>query len=67
MITIILNGKPQPVDTDITINKLINQLQLQDKRLAIEINQQIIPRSTFAQHQLQHNDTVEIIQAIGGG
>ncbi len=67
MINIVLNGKLHTVDADTTVIELVTQLDLQDKRLAIEVNQQIVPRSTFAQHQLQDNDTVEIVQAIGGG
>ena len=67
MITIQLNGKPHQYNAGITVDDLITRLQLQDKRLAVEINQQIIPRSTFNQHALSDGDRVEIVQAIGGG
>lgn len=67
MITIQLNGERLDCDTDTTVNQLVSLLNLQDKRLAVEINQHIIPRSTFAEHLLQPRDVVEIVQAIGGG
>ncbi len=67
MITIQLNGKPHQYNAGTTVDDLITRLQLQDKRLAVEINQQIIPRSTFNQHALSDGDRVEIVQAIGGG
>ena len=67
MITIQLNGERLDCDTDTTVNQLVSLLGLQDKRLAVEINQHIIPRSTFAEHLLQAQDVVEIVQAIGGG
>ena len=67
MITIQLNGETLECDTNTTVDQLVSQLELQDKRLAIEINQQIIPRSTFPEHLLQPQDVVEIVQAIGGG
>jgi len=67
MINILLNGEAQTVAAQTTVDQLITQLDLQNKRLAVEINQQIVPRSGFAQHQLQSNDRVEIVQAIGGG
>ncbi len=67
MINILLNGESKTVTASTTVDQLINQLGLQNKRLAVEINQQIVPRSRFTHHQLQNNDRVEIVQAIGGG
>jgi sulfur carrier protein len=67
MITIILNGKSSQIDSNINVEQLLKGLNLNDKRLAIEINQQIIPRSEFASHTLNEQDKVEIVQAIGGG
>jgi thiamine biosynthesis protein ThiS len=42
-------------------------LELQGKRLALEVNQELVPRSQFATFVLQPNDAVEIVHAIGGG
>jgi sulfur carrier protein len=67
MITIILNGKTKQIDSDSNIEQLLKNLNLENKRLAVEINQQIIPRSDFASHILNESDKVEIVQAIGGG
>jgi len=67
MISIQLNGETLDCDTNTTVEQLVKQLDMQDKRLAVEINQNIIPRSTFSEHLLQPQDVVEIVQAIGGG
>ena len=67
MITIILNGENTQIDSDINIEQLLDSMNLSEKRLAIEINQQIIPRSEFTSHCLSEQDKVEIVQAIGGG
>jgi len=67
MITIQLNGDMLNCDTNTTVDQLVKKLGMQDKRLAVEINQHIIPRSTFSEHLLQPQDVVEIVQAIGGG
>jgi len=67
MTTIILNGKNQLVDNNTSVSQLLDSLQLSEKRLAVEINQQIIPRSTFGEFTLSEHDQVEIVQAIGGG
>jgi thiamine biosynthesis protein ThiS len=67
MMTIVLNGKNQQVNSDISVSQLLQSLNLENKRLAVEINQQIIPRSDFDDHILNELDRVEIVQAIGGG
>jgi len=67
MTTIILNGENKQIDKDTNIAQLLQSLDLSNKRLAVEINQQIIPRSNFTSHKLNELDKVEIVQAIGGG
>lgn len=67
MITILLNGKDKQIDSDISIEQLLTNLNLDNKRLAVEINQEIIPRSEFNRYALKQLDKVEIVQAIGGG
>jgi sulfur carrier protein len=67
MITIVLNGSDKRVDNNINVSQLLEELGLTGKRLAVEINQQIIPRSNFTDYKLDENDNVEIVQAIGGG
>lgn len=64
---IFLNGEARPIDDNRTLTALLNQLNLQNKRLAVEINFQIIPRSQFDKHTLAAGDKVEIVHAIGGG
>jgi thiamine biosynthesis protein ThiS len=67
MTNIVLNGKNSQIDENITIQQLLDSMGLSDKRLAVEINQQIIARSEFSSHRLKEQDKVEIVQAIGGG
>ena len=67
MITIVLNGSEKQVENNISVSQLLEELGLGEKRLAVEINQQIIPRSSFADHTVSEKDNVEIVQAIGGG
>ena len=67
MITIVLNGSDRQVDSNISVSRLLEELGLTEKRLAVEINQQIIPRSNFTEHRLNEKDNVEIVKAIGGG
>lgn len=64
---IILNGESTFVDENINITQLIEQLQLTGKRIAVEINEEIVPRSAHANTPLHEGDKVEIVHAIGGG
>ena len=64
---ITINGSQENYPTDTAVSQLLNQLNLQDKRIALEINKEIIPRSEYDQHILNDGDIVEIIHAIGGG
>lgn len=67
MITIFLNGNNKQLDDNTSISQLLETLSLGDKRLAVELNQQIVPRSDFTSVTLNDQDHVEIVQAIGGG
>jgi sulfur carrier protein len=64
---ILLNGESKQVPDGITAADLIEQLGLQNKRLAMEVNLEIVPRSTFSEYRFKPDDRVEIVLAIGGG
>jgi thiamine biosynthesis protein ThiS len=64
---ILVNGTPHLVAANTSVAQLLIVLDLQGKRLALEINQELVPRSQFDTTVLQPNDTVEIVHAIGGG
>jgi len=63
---VLLNGEPHSIDRACTVKNLITGLGL-DGKFAIEINQNIIPRSKYPDTQLHAGDIIEIVQAIGGG
>ena len=67
-IQIIINGKPRSFDAEnFTVAQLVVNLNLEGKRLAIECNGEIVPRSQFADTQLADGDKLEIVGAVGGG
>lgn len=63
---IVLNGKPFEIKENATVDDLLQELDLQGK-LAVEINREIIPRSTFRSRPIRAGDEIEIVRAIGGG
>lgn len=66
MKTITLNGADYQTSAQ-NLSQLLDTLALNVERLAVEVNQEIVPRSTFATTPVQSGDQIEIIHAIGGG
>lgn len=62
-----LNGQSFELPAGETIADLIGRLELAGRRLAVELNRDIVPRSRHAGTPLRDGDQVEIVQAIGGG
>jgi len=62
-----INGKLESLPTDCSISTLIEQMALEGKRIAVELNLDIVPKSEHLQTQLKEGDIVEIVHAIGGG
>tara|TARA_Y100000590_G_C15628590_1_gene980301 strand:- start:133 stop:333 length:201 start_codon:yes stop_codon:yes gene_type:complete len=52
---------------NITVSKMLEKLEVEKKFIAVEINLNIIPKSEYDSHIVRENDSVEIIQAVGGG
>jgi sulfur carrier protein len=65
---LIINGKTRSFEaTSFSVANLVTTLELAGKRLAIECNGEIVPRSQFADTQLADGDKLEIVGAVGGG
>ena len=62
-----LNGEPHAIAGGATVASLIEELALTGKRLAVEVNEEVVPRGRHAEHVLESGDRVEIVHAIGGG
>ena len=64
---IMLNGEEKQISATCSVQQLLVDLNLQDKRLAVEVNQELVSRSQFETTCFNAGDKVEIVQAIGGG
>ncbi|MCA0394178.1 MAG: sulfur carrier protein ThiS [Proteobacteria bacterium] len=62
-----LNGEPLALAGTGTVLALLQQQGLAERRVAVEVNGEIVPRSLHATHALQPGDRVEIVHALGGG
>lgn len=64
---IFLNGEQRTVDDHITVGRLLEELLPGTGRVAVEVNEEIVPRTRHHEHELVQGDRIEIVQAIGGG
>jgi sulfur carrier protein len=67
VIVLIINGQPRSFPTPLNVAGLIEQLELQGKRVALERNGEIVPRGQFGLLELNDGDALEIVVAVGGG
>lgn len=67
MKNIVLNGEPRACAATATVAALIEELGLTRDRLAVELDGEIVPRSTWASVALIDGAKIEIVRAIGGG
>lgn len=67
MITITINGESRRLDRALNVGELLQQLELAGKRVAVERNGEIVPRSRLAAEALCDGDRLEIVVAVGGG
>lgn len=67
MLAIQLNGELRQIQAQQTVADLVTELELANQTIAIAINRQIVPRSSWTERQLCADDKVEVVRAIGGG
>ena len=67
MAKIQLNGKKIIIKTNLSLLDLLKKHKLINKKIAIELNGSIIPKTIYKKKKLKNNDIVEIVHFIGGG
>jgi sulfur carrier protein len=67
VLDVIVNGESRTLPGPVTVKELIQDMDLQDRRIAIEINGEIVPASQHSNAHISDGDHIEIVGAIGGG
>lgn len=62
-----VNGELRQIESGCTVAALLEELKLQPRYLAVERNQELVPRATHAACVLQPGDCIEIVTLVGGG
>jgi sulfur carrier protein len=66
-ITLRVNGTPHSFAAAPTIGELLEAVGMAGRRVAVEVNREIVPRGQHATHRLRDGDQLELVQAMGGG
>ncbi|MBI5044138.1 MAG: sulfur carrier protein ThiS [Nitrospirae bacterium] len=64
---IIINGEKKTINGSTTLAGLLNELNIDTQRVAVELNMSIIDKSDYSNTILKDNDSLEIVSFIGGG
>jgi len=65
--TITLNGQKKELKEDVTVLELLQELGIENKPLALELNLKVLPKAKYAVTHLKDGDRIEIIHFVGGG
>jgi len=66
-IKIIVNGKISRIKDDLSLLSYVKKLKIPIKKVAIELNEEIIDKNKLSKIKLKNNDKIEIVHFIGGG
>jgi len=66
-VQVIINGERHALSEGLSLADLLRQLQLNQRRIAIEVNREIVARELYAAHTLADGDEIEIVHFVGGG
>ena len=66
-VNIVLNGEPFELERPVTVNKLLDQLNIDPRRVAVEHNLVVLKRAAYDSTLLKDGDEVEVVNFVGGG
>ena len=64
---VILNGEPASVPAPLTVAGLLAHLDIDARRVAVELNEAVVKKALYEQTPINTGDTVEIVNFVGGG
>ncbi len=67
MVEIILNGEKKQIDSEVTLDRLLDLFSLPRQRVAVEVNKEVVPRANWENVRVSDADQIEVIHFVGGG
>jgi len=66
-VIIVINGEEREVEQSLSLSQLLSRLGLSPGRVAVEVNREVVPRTSFDKRFLVEGDRVEVVHFVGGG
>lgn len=67
MIPITVNGQAVEIESPMTVEQLLDTVDVPPNYLAVEVNADVVPREEYTSHMVEANDEVEVVTLVGGG
>ena len=67
MISITVNGNPVAVESETSVERLLDTVDVPPNYLAVEVNANVVPRENYSQTIVRDGDDVEVVTLVGGG
>ena len=64
---LVINGEKKTFNSPLSVSSLLATLELEPRKIAVERNLEIVPKSLYAETALADGDRIEIVQIVGGG
>ena len=64
---VVLNGQEEQIDGPTTVAGLLHHLAAEPVRVAVEVNEQVVPRKRFEVTEIHEGDRIEVVTFVGGG
>ena len=66
-IKVIINGQDKILEDDLSLQEIIQNLNIEDKVMACAVNMDIVKKESWSSYILKYNDTIELLNFVGGG
>ena len=67
MIVVSVNNEQQQFEQALTVEELLARCGFEHKKIAVAINTEFVPRSSYAKHSINHGDAIDVLAAVQGG
>ncbi len=67
MVTIVLNGENKEIESEVTLDRLLDLFSLPKQRVAVELNKAVVRKHDWETVEVNEGDIIEVIHFVGGG
>ncbi|HMO79454.1 MAG TPA: sulfur carrier protein ThiS [Pyrinomonadaceae bacterium] len=67
MFTIVLNGEEKKIESEVTLDRLLDLFSLPKQRVAVELNKKVVRKADWATTTVNEADRIEVVHFVGGG